>query len=329
MDPNVANDVYSRYGLEWANFPQPTPPSAHSDAAELFCARLSLAVYAVHPDTPHSPRHDYVPSKNREVLAAVPGIEALIEGGRSESPEEAAPEAPDQGFRTVVTDQAAAALIWKNDHLIIGFRGTANWQDWIHNLTGKPINTKTISQGDDYKLHKGFTGLAQNIFPTVAQQVHAHFLQRDRPGILTVCGHSLGGALALNFATQWREVHQQFRYYGDPGNVPAEVAATYTFGAPRIGTGNIWDFIERPHYRLRVTGDPVPALPRGFAEDYQATFLAKPGYLAEQPRTFPGKIIKAGAARLPRLGVDLKAHQIETYIEAIENKIDTAAAARR
>lgn len=325
-DLSVANDVYERYGLKWADFPTLVTPSAHSDEAELFCAKQALAVYAAYPNAPHAPAHDYIPSRIREAIAGGAfDMRRMIEGG-ADGPSPSFES--EQGYRVVTTDRAGALLVWKNHHLVIALRGTANWQDWIHNFTGETVTTDLIEADDSVQLHKGFTGLAENIAPAVKELV-AEFLRvrdgRDPIPALTLCGHSLGGALALNFAAmlkirnRWQDdcfwiYHLERR--------PFHLGATYTFGAPCIGKGQIWRFIRRPHYRLIVRGDPVPSTPPGCTPDFQATYLEKATQPAIQPETAFGKLRKAVATRfIPRLGFSVAAHEIEAYIEAIERKI--------
>jgi pimeloyl-ACP methyl ester carboxylesterase len=321
QDPIVANDVYQRYGLKWADFPSLATPSAHSDEAELFCAKQSMAVYAAYPNVPYAPAQDYIPSKQREAIAAGTfAVGRMIEGG-GETPARSFDE--EQGYRVVVSDRAAALLVWKHDHLVIAFRGTANWQDWIHNFTGAAITTDLVDLDDNIRLHKGFTGLAENIAPAVKELI-AEFLRKrgdhDPSPTLTLCGHSLGGALALNFAARLRRWIDHDFLYDHFGRQPIRLGATYTFGAPRIAKGRVWQYIRRPHYRLIINGDPVPATPPGFDSDFEAAYLAKPLEKARQPNSKFGKIWKGIRLKLtPNL--DFSAHDIETYIDAITEKI--------
>lgn len=327
QDLTVANDVYERYGLKWADFPSLVTPSAHSDEAELFCAKQAMAVYAAYPNTPHAPSQDYIPSRQREAIAAqVFAIRRMIEGGGEAPPRSFEAE---QGYRVVVSDRAGALLVWRHDHLVVAFRGTASWQDWIHNFTGTPITTDLVDLEDDVQLHKGFTGLAENITPAVKELV-SEFSKirgdRESPVTLTLCGHSLGGALALNFAMRLRrEIDDEFWYDRFP-RYPVRLGATYTFGAPRIGRGSVWKFIRRPHYRLIVRDDPVPSTPPNFESDFQAAYLAKSSEKAKQPDGTVRKIIK-GAWSKVKPGIDFSAHDIESYIDAIQEKINAKAQA--
>lgn len=325
QDPTVANDVYERYGLRWADFPSLVTPSAHSDEAELFCAKQSMAVYATYPNVPHAPSQDYIPSRQSEAIAArIFAVGRMIEGG-GEAPARSFED--EQGYHVVVSDRAGALLVWKHDHLVIAFRGTANWQDWIHNFTGAAITTDLVDLEDNIRLHKGFTGLAENIAPAVKELI-AEFSKRrgdrDPPPTLTLCGHSLGGALALNFAARLHRWIDDDFWYDRFGRYPIRLGATYTFGAPCIGKGRVWQVIHRPHYRLIVTGDPVPSTPPGFDSDFQAAYLAKPLENAKQPDGAFGKVVKGLWSKL-QLNLDFGAHDIETYIDAIAEKIAAKA----
>ncbi len=323
-DLQVANDVYERFGLKWADFPTLVTPSAHSDEAELFCAKQAMAVYGVYPGSPYAPDHDYIPSRQRQAIAAEAfSVSDMIEGGADLAARDFEAE---RGFRAVVADQAGALLVWRDDHLVIAFRGTANWQDWIHNLTGATITIETIPAEADIRLHKGFTGLTENLFPAAVELIAEFIHKRSRHGrnvSLTLCGHSLGGALALNFAMQlqpWGAGHLTWRrrtLFGDG----LRLGATYTFGAPSIGVGEVWRTVVRPHYRLIVRGDPVPLTPPGFSHDFQATYLEMPSRAAVQPKGPMGMIRKALATIGPAIGFNASAHDIEGYIEAIERKI--------
>jgi predicted MPP superfamily phosphohydrolase len=135
-----------------------------------------------------------------------------------------------------------------------------------------------VGLNDEIQLHKGFTGLAENIAPAVKELISEFVEKRgsgDRLPTLTLCGHSLGGALALNFAAR---LHPRTdpNFYVPFSRYPIRLGATYTFGAPKIGKGRVWQCIHRPHYRLIVDGDPVPSSPPGFTSDFEAAYLEKP-----------------------------------------------------
>ncbi len=321
----IENDVYDRYSLKWADFPTLITPSAHCDEAELFCAKQSLAVYAAYPNTT-TPTHDYIPSRiGNAISEGAFELRRMIEEGKDDSSSSFEVE---QGYRTIVTDQAGALLIWKQDHLIIAFRGTANWQDWIHNFTCEVMTRENIENGDSVRLHKGFKGLAENIAPAVIELIGDFLRMRKKNKqvpTLTLCGHSLGGALALNFAAilkKWRPWTEDYLWPLHIDQCPYRLGATYTFGAPRIGKGRIWGVIQRPHYRLVVSGDPVPSLPLGYTSDFQATYLEKSSQPAIQPKTNFGKIMRAATTLVTqKFAFSLTSHYIESYIDSIERKV--------
>ena len=316
-DPKVLNDVYSRYKLSFSEIPEVSVPSAHSVEMELVCAKESYAAYAVYPDLPGDPMHDRVPVANSALF--VPGaldVAGFLDAaaGDWESP---------RGYREIKTDRAGALVIWKDNHVIVAFRGTANWQDWIHNGNSKKISPPIgeIGEYGSLVLHMGFYGLTENIFPAILQAIiyRATAIQSNlshrSPLVLTLCGHSLGGALALCFAAKLRKQKLE------PGTIPGPVlGATYTFGAPRIGRGSVWRFIERPHYRLIVSGDPIPRFPPGFDEDYEATYLGRPTQPVSQPKSVLKKIWRAAESTILSR-VDVKCHDMEIYIASITQKL--------
>ncbi len=321
----VENDVYKRFGLDWAKFPALITPSAHSNDVELFCAKQSMAAYGVYPSAPYAPEHDYIPSQNREAIKSEKFSVGRMFGDETGSlPGSFEGE---QGYRIVSSDRAGALLVWKSDHLIVAFRGTANWQDWIHNLNGETIRADLSEFNDKLTLHKGFIGLTENIAPAVEELIFEFLKMRGERGsapILTFCGHSLGGTLALNFVARISHLRPFFRLSRrhHTNDAPFRIGATYTFGTPRIARGPVWQYIHRPHYRLILRGDPVPRTPPLLTDDYEATYLEKSSLPASQPESAFGKIRKAALSKLSP-PFDLKAHDIECYIESIQRKIST------
>ena len=314
-NPKVLDDVYSRYRLSFSDIPKNTVPSAHSIELELVCAKESFIAYAVYPDG-QDEATDEIPAANRGLFAArrIQVAELLdAETGDWESQE---------GYREIKSDRAAALVLWKDEHVIVAFRGTANWQDWIHDGTVKTLPPPIGEAGEfgALQLHMGFYGLMENIFPAIWQAIANRAeaiksrLSLRSPLVVTLCGHSLGGALALCFGPKLRE---QLRDVSQ--STPMVLGATYTFGAPRIGKGEVWRFIQRPHYRLIASGDPVPLSPVGFSEDYQATYLDKAS-LPSKPESPFRKITRAiGATVTSRLNP--KRHDIEVYVELIAAKL--------
>lgn len=327
----VANDVYERFCLRPTDFPSLATPCAHADEVELFCAKQSMAAYSVQPSLPFDQAHDFIPSRQRdEIKTRALSLSRLMTGWPDSGPE--SPLEQSQGYRAVASDRAGALLVWKGDHLVVAFRGTANWQDWIHNFSGRRVLPDFINERREIDLHKGFKGLAENIAPAVDELLAGYLGSRKSPSnlppILTLCGHSLGGALALHYAARLASdpILRCAIRWGQRGRAGAifRIGATYTFGAPRIGKGSVWEYISRPHYRLIVRGDPVPSTPPFCTDDFEGAYLDKPEDTPTQPVGTLGKIWKALKTK-SRFGINLNSHDIESYVEAIEAKIAAKA----
>ena len=133
-----------------------------------------------------------------------------------------------------------------NKRIVVSFRGSASIQNWIANLNFNAVDTD-LCRG--CTAHAGFwtswrearTGVL-NAVKTVAQA---------KPGYKIVAtGHSLGGAIASLAAADLRKGGYS--------------VALYTYGAPRIASPTLSDFISKQpggNYRITHLNDPVPRLP--------------------------------------------------------------------
>ena len=125
-----------------------------------------------------------------------------------------------------------------NNRVFTAYRGTvvAGWSDsddrWkamflgmILNIGGAIVNSDELLNDAERlygcKVHLGFMGLFEEIWPKVKDCVETRMKQSERTLWLT--GHSLGGALATLAAFRLSEL-----------NVP--IAGVYTFGAPVLST---------------------------------------------------------------------------------------------
>lgn len=99
------------------------------------------------------------------------------------------------------------------------------------------------------QLHEGFT----NAYRSIQDRIH-DYVRQQRPGSVTITGHSLGGALATLCAIDIQLTYQ--------GNHPVEI---YTFGAPRVGNSDfqtLYDANVSDSFRIVNGLDIVPGLPR-------------------------------------------------------------------
>lgn len=120
---------------------------------------------------------------------------------------------------------------------VLAFRGTQQVTDWMTNLNA--ATTPVSSSGGETlgNVHRGFN----EAFLSVHDQIDP-LLEGDDELPLFITGHSLGGALAT-LATWYLK--------GD------NLAACYTFGAPRVGDTGLMDRFRTPIYRIVNGVDPV------------------------------------------------------------------------
>lgn len=119
---------------------------------------------------------------------------------------------------------------------VLAIRGTTSPQDWINNAKVDMDELK-----DGRKVHSGFKAAFFDAEPQMRT------LLKDVEGLpLFITGHSLGGAVAV-MAT----------WYFDRD----DLAACYTFGAPRVGNHAFNDGFHTPIYRVVNAFDPVPLVP--------------------------------------------------------------------
>ncbi|CAQ84586.1 MULTISPECIES: lipase family protein [Photorhabdus] len=145
-----------------------------------------------------------------------------------------------------------------NKHdLIISWRGTTNMADAVTDATYQPLgldcDEKALCSGFIHsgKVHKGFW----NAFSLVGElrvpsnkniTVSSDILDLVKNKRLFVCGHSLGGALALLHSAQLKEYNP----------------CLYSYGMPRTLTRSaVQELATITHYRHVNEDDPVPAVP--------------------------------------------------------------------
>ncbi|MQL49005.1 lipase family protein [Photorhabdus khanii] len=143
------------------------------------------------------------------------------------------------------------------NNLIISWRGTTNMTDAITDATYQPLgldcDKKALCSGFFHhgKVHKGFWEafnlVEQLIVPSDKNKtVLDDILDLTAGKRLFVCGHSLGGALALLHSTQLKEHNP----------------CLYSYGMPRVLTCSaVRELSAITHYRHVNEDDPVPAVP--------------------------------------------------------------------
>lgn len=143
---------------------------------------------------------------------------------------------------TVDTDTQAFAT-HTDEIILFVIRGTSEmWRDALRDLDAFQV---PFEEGVG-KVHRGFYEAAQ-----VARKFAITYLEKFYAGQkLLICGHSLGGAIALILSEMLRRMPERYDIL------------LYTYGAPRAGDST---FVEaaKPlvHHRMVNHNDPVPSVP--------------------------------------------------------------------
>ncbi|MBD2825629.1 lipase family protein [Xenorhabdus szentirmaii] len=132
--------------------------------------------------------------------------------------------------------------------IIVAWRGTASSRDALTDATYRPIPCpENILPGGKAKVHKGFLDAYQCMEKYFEKRIEDIQKNSDsETKKLFICGHSLGGALALLHATELR------------GNNPL----LYTYGMPRVFTrSGTKALTSLNHFRHVNDADTVPSVP--------------------------------------------------------------------
>ncbi len=142
------------------------------------------------------------------------------------------------------TDTQALLGRWNND-VVIAFRGTeSKLSDWWTDANGALVS----NTGGVGRIHNGFKAAADSVHKHVVRFIKNVAVPESR---LYLCGHSLGGALALVTAC---------RLATDP-SLPA-IRGVFTYGSPRVGDAAYVDAYRATSIGTKTTmwiatGDPV------------------------------------------------------------------------
>jgi triacylglycerol lipase len=150
-------------------------------------------------------------------------------------------------------DSASRAIVRQTaSGLVVAFRGSDDFDSWIHNLDAVPASVPGMGE-----VHRGF----YMAWSAIADQVIAAI--GDRP--VTLVGHSLAGAIAILAAASLTLA----------GKAPA---AVFAFEPPRVS----FDMALRvllthvPMTLWRNGSDPVPNLPIGGVHPRPLIHIGKP-----------------------------------------------------
>ncbi len=239
----------------------PSHRKAYSDRTALLMALLSKIAY----NKPSTVAEPPIPVWGQAPEALKPGAwdedllrTQLAELGcrliACEASQRRAPRTSGAG----VTELGAQGFAAENDDMaFLVFRGSDSWNDWKNNLRARLVPMEIERPGRQtpaqIRVHRGFKDAYDAIGKTLIDKLLPHITEngddlhgRRLTKPLYLAGHSLGGAMAV-IATIALEPHN--------------LAACYSFGAPRLGDASVDRELKTPHYRIVHGHDAVPALP--------------------------------------------------------------------
>jgi triacylglycerol lipase len=155
-----------------------------------------------------------------------------------------------------------------NGFVVIAFRGTQNFDDWMDDLRATPVSFPWMFDGGPEvgAIHAGFGHAVRDAWTQIQDSFGNLIPTPDvAPGIteqptVWLTGHSLGGALAIiagAACSMWSAAPIR------------SIAGIYTFGQPRVGLydfcGNFDHLLKQRTFRFVNKQDLVPRVPfRGF-----------------------------------------------------------------
>lgn len=148
---------------------------------------------------------------------------------------------PDWKLVAAIQPDSFGFLAQRDDTVVVSFRGTEHEKEWLRDFDARPVP-------NDYGpgcVHRGF----QNQYAMVRSSLFAALHSRAY-NTLWISGHSLGGPLALQFASELTR------------------PSVWTFEAPRAGWfdwAHWYDQIIPVTWRIENKWDVVPHIPHEFA----------------------------------------------------------------
>lgn len=152
-------------------------------------------------------------------------------------------------------------------HVLVAWCGTDSLLNALTDASFAPKKCLPELAGAG-NIHGGFLEayeLAKQRFETVFQQVKTSIYEAQGTKKLFVCGHSLGGSLALIYAAEMKESHP----------------ILYTYGMPRTFTRAAVQYLNNiTHYRHVNDNDTIPQVP--LEADMDSLFYQKLGPLGDK-----------------------------------------------
>lgn len=146
--------------------------------------------------------------------------------------------------------------IFNKDSILIAFRGSSNFKDWIANanIIKVKMELHNVIDNEQPKVHLGFLTQFTSVENKITDYIN-EILKNDINNEIkniVYTGHSLGGGLASIALINYSHKYTQLKHM------------CVTFGAPRVGNKSFRKkFLEKCNFSKRYVNyyDPVPSLP--------------------------------------------------------------------
>lgn len=156
-------------------------------------------------------------------------------------------------------------IFWNDTDLVIAFRGTRESVDWaISNLKAFPVLLRDCEDAKSVRVHRGFQRTLDYGDKTTEMRsldaINQYLEEFDLLNrSIAITGHSMGGALAILYATKfrakWREICDR------------QLVEVVTFGSPALGLQafkNYYADLNKKTTRIINGSDGVPFTPPVF-----------------------------------------------------------------
>lgn len=180
----------------------------------------------------------------------------------------------------VEADDTQCFVSASREVVVVSFRGTEAVGDWLSNLN-------TLSTTRPYgKVHRGFLAA----FQVVEKQLNG-LLDKLAGRAVFLTGHSLGGALAVIAAAEWRGKY--------------DIGGIHTFGQPAVGKKDFQGFLQGKYagnyHRFVNDDDIVPMVPPFFRHSGRLIHFTKGGDIERISNAAEAEAIQADMDLTPML----------------------------
>lgn len=149
-------------------------------------------------------------------------------------------------FEDIATDSQGFGVVIDNN-IVLVFRGTEKIKDWITNLD---LRRQPLAGGFHGYVHKGFYDRGGILYTQVKKFLNEHYIKNKM--LISMTGHSLGGALCVDIARRLREENY-------------DIFQIHTFGQPRYSNPTAAKYLntlfEGNYIRWAYNNDIVSQIP--------------------------------------------------------------------